>query len=82
MHDTDYAYKATTAEELERLEAMMVNGIRDGGLGFGFGITLLSPVPREKRSSVCLRSRSERMSRSTCTFGARTLAARWVRFRK
>ena len=48
MHDTDYAYKATTAEELERLEAMMVNGIRDGGLGFGFGITYSPGASREE----------------------------------
>ena len=48
MHDTDYAYKATTTEELERLEGMMVNGIREGGLGFGFGITYSPGASREE----------------------------------
>ncbi len=48
MHDTDYTYKETTAEELETLETMMVDGIREGGLGFGFGITYSPGASREE----------------------------------
>ena len=81
MHDTDYAYKATTAEELERLEAMMVNGIRDGGLGFGFGITYSPGASREEIFRLFEIAKREDVPIYVHVRGENS-AARWVRFRK
>ncbi len=48
MKVSDYAYKETTEEELSRLEALMVRGVSEGGLGFGLGITYTPGATREE----------------------------------
>ena len=48
MHDTEYAYRATDSDEMKSLETMMINGIREGGLGFGFGITYSPGASRQE----------------------------------
>jgi dihydroorotase len=39
MELSDYAYKAASDDEVEKLEALMVRGLDEGGLGLGLGIT-------------------------------------------
>jgi len=48
MHETDYEYKETSPEELERLVALMEQGLDEGGLGFGLGITYTPGATREE----------------------------------
>jgi N-acyl-D-aspartate/D-glutamate deacylase len=48
MHETDYEYKETSPEELERLVALMEQGLDEGGLGFGLGITYTPGASREE----------------------------------
>lgn len=48
MHETDYAYKGTSPEELEKLVALMSQGLDEGGLGFGLGITYTPGASREE----------------------------------
>lgn len=48
MHNTEYAYRATDSDEMKSLETMMINGIREGGLGFGFGITYSPGASRQE----------------------------------
>jgi dihydroorotase len=48
MTVSDYAYKATSSEELSKLEALMVEGLEEGGLGFGLGITYTPGATREE----------------------------------
>src|SRR5438045_4465762 len=55
LHDTgsflsrDLAMdRAATADEMKQIEASMVQGLREGALGFGFGIAYLPKTPREQ----------------------------------
>jgi N-acyl-D-aspartate/D-glutamate deacylase len=48
MHETDYAYKGTSPEELEKLVSLMKQGLDEGGLGFGLGITYTPGATREE----------------------------------
>ncbi len=48
MKLNDYAYKATNDEERRKLEALMVKGLEEGGLGFGLGITYTPGATREE----------------------------------
>ena len=48
MKVSDYAYKATSGDEQPKLEALMVRGLEEGGLGFGLGITYTPGATREE----------------------------------
>ncbi len=48
MKVSDYEDKATTEEEMRKLEALMVRGVEEGGLGFGLGITYTPGATREE----------------------------------
>jgi dihydroorotase len=48
MKVSDYAYKATSDEEMRTLEGLMVRGLGEGGLGFGLGITYTPGATREE----------------------------------
>ena len=48
MKESDYAYKATSDAEMRELEALMVRGVEEGGLGFGLGITYTPGATREE----------------------------------
>ncbi|HEY7697478.1 MAG TPA: amidohydrolase family protein, partial [Vicinamibacteria bacterium] len=48
MKVSDYAYKATDDEGMRKLEALMVGGLEEGGLGFGLGITYTPGATREE----------------------------------
>jgi dihydroorotase len=59
MKERDYAYKETTDEERARLEALMVRGLEEGGLGFGLGITYTPGASREEILNIFELARSE-----------------------
>ncbi len=46
MKERDFGYKATSASELQELSGLMKKGLREGGLGFGFGITYTPAASR------------------------------------
>jgi dihydroorotase len=48
MHETDYAYKEASPEDLEKLLTLMGRGLDEGGLGFGLGITYTPGASREE----------------------------------
>ncbi len=48
MKLSDYAYKGTNEAEMRELEALMVRGLDEGGLGFGLGITYTPGATREE----------------------------------
>lgn len=48
MRETDYAYKQTSLQELEKLVILMNQGLDEGGLGFGLGITYTPGASREE----------------------------------
>jgi dihydroorotase len=48
MHETDYAHRAATPLDVERIAALMSQGLREGGLGLGLGITYTPAASREE----------------------------------
>jgi dihydroorotase len=61
MKVTDYAYKATSDAEMRELEALMVKGVEEGGLGFGLGITYTPGATREEILRLFEIAREERV---------------------
>ena len=48
MHETDFAHRAATAADVERIRDLMAQGHREGGLGLGLGITYTPAASREE----------------------------------
>jgi N-acyl-D-aspartate/D-glutamate deacylase len=61
MKLSDYAYKATSDAEMRELEALMVRGVEEGGLGFGLGITYTPGATREEILRLFEVAREERV---------------------
>ncbi|HJS73447.1 MAG TPA: amidohydrolase family protein [Vicinamibacteria bacterium] len=61
MKLSDYAYKATSDAEMRELEALMVRGVEEGGLGFGLGITYTPGATREEILRLFEVARDERV---------------------
>jgi len=79
MKVSDYAYKETNADELRKLEALMVRGLEEGGLGFGLGITYTPGATREEILRLFEVARAQHVPIYVCE--AKAPAELWVRSR-